>query len=61
MDLGLLHDVLQELSDLSQQLQKQTMTLIKTEKCVKRTIRILTSYKDVPGEKVNGQSMPKQV
>ncbi|XP_014353043.1 E3 SUMO-protein ligase KIAA1586-like [Latimeria chalumnae] len=52
-DLGLLYDVLQELSALSLELQKQSMTLPQCETLIKRTIRVLGSFKDEPGDKLN--------
>uniref|UniRef100_A0A3Q2PD66 HAT C-terminal dimerisation domain-containing protein n=1 Tax=Fundulus heteroclitus TaxID=8078 RepID=A0A3Q2PD66_FUNHE len=50
-DLGLMYDALSELSNLSQQLQAQSVTLLKAEQLLKRTIRVLRSFKDSPGEK----------
>ena len=51
-DLGLLHDVLRELSDLSQQLQTRSITLMRSQLLIKRTIRVLDSFKDTPGQKL---------
>lgn len=50
-DLGLMYDALSELSSLSQQLQSQSMTLLRAEHLLKRTIRVLKSFKESPGEK----------
>ncbi|XP_041844546.1 E3 SUMO-protein ligase KIAA1586-like [Melanotaenia boesemani] len=50
-DLGPMYDVLSELSNLSQQLQAQSVTLLKADKFLRRTIRVLASFKDSPGEK----------
>ena len=50
-DLGLMHDVLSELSNLSQQLQAHSVTLLKADEFLRRTIRVLASFKDSPGEK----------
>ena len=50
-ELGLMYDVLQELSLLSLQLQERTMSLQRANHLVKRTIRILETFKDRPGEK----------
>lgn len=50
-DLGLMYDALSELSSLSQQLQSQSMTLLRAEHLLKRTICVLTSIKESPGEK----------
>jgi len=45
-DIGLMYDILQELSSLSLELQKQAMTLDKAGRLVKRTIRVLESFID---------------
>ncbi|XP_070822086.1 E3 SUMO-protein ligase KIAA1586-like [Chaetodon trifascialis] len=50
-DLGLMYDVLSELSNLSLQLQAHSVTLLKADKFLRRTIRVLASFKDSPGEK----------
>jgi len=49
-DLGLMYDVLSELANLSQQLQAHSITLLRAEQLLKRTIRLLASFKDCPGE-----------
>ena len=49
-DIGLMYDVLQELSSLSLELQKQAMTLDKADRLVKRTIHVLESFVDNPSE-----------
>jgi len=51
-DLGIMHDVLKELSLLSLELQRSNMTLPMAERCIKRTIRILQSLEIKPGPKV---------
>ncbi|KAK3910136.1 E3 SUMO-protein ligase KIAA1586 [Frankliniella fusca] len=43
LDLGLLYDVLEELSNLSLQLQRRDMTLDKCDKACQRTIRVIKS------------------
>lgn len=50
LDLGIMYDVLQELSMLSNELQSRTITLPKAEQSIKRTIRIIESFKQEPGE-----------
>ncbi|XP_051793984.1 E3 SUMO-protein ligase KIAA1586-like [Acanthochromis polyacanthus] len=50
-DLGLMYDVLSELSNLSQQLQAHSVTLLKADEFLRRTIRGLVSFKNSPGEK----------
>uniref|UniRef100_A0A6Q2XAX7 HAT C-terminal dimerisation domain-containing protein n=1 Tax=Esox lucius TaxID=8010 RepID=A0A6Q2XAX7_ESOLU len=50
-DLGLMYDSLSELANLSQQLQAHSITLLRADQLLKRTIRVLTSFKDTPGEK----------
>ncbi len=50
-DLGLMYDALFELANLSQQLQAHSVTLLRAEQLLKRTIRVLASFKDTPGEK----------
>lgn len=52
LDLGLMHDSLQELSELSLDLQKQDMTIPQAEKLLKRSIRVLESFKEEPGDKL---------
>lgn len=49
LDLGLMHDALEELSSLSLQLQKRDMTLHKADRACQSTIRIIQSFKDNPG------------
>ena len=49
-DLGLMYDALQELSTLSLELQKRSITIPQAEKEIKRTTRILSSFKEQPGE-----------
>lgn len=60
-DLGLMCDCLQELSILSNQLQQRTTTLIQGEKHIQRTIRIIESYKVIPGEHMSEVSKLKEV
>ncbi|XP_039658030.1 E3 SUMO-protein ligase KIAA1586-like isoform X1 [Perca fluviatilis] len=50
-DLGLMYDALSELANLSQQLQAHSITLLRADHLLKRTIRVLASFKDTPGEK----------
>lgn len=50
-DLGLMYDALSELANLSQQLQAHSITPLRAEHLRKRTIRVLASFKDSPGEK----------
>lgn len=52
-DLGLMYDTLHELSIVSEELQAQTMTLLRADLLVKRAIRVLTSFKTQPGEKLS--------
>jgi len=49
-DLALMCDCLQELTILSKQLQDRSTTLINSQKHINRTIRVLDSFKNVPGE-----------
>lgn len=51
-DLGLLYDVLSELSNLSEELQKRSMTIPRSVNLINRTIRVLQTFKDAPGEKL---------
>lgn len=51
LDLGLMYDILQELSVLSTELQLRPITLPRAEHLMKRTIRIIESFKENPGEK----------
>lgn len=51
-DISLMFDILQELSLLSLSLQKKSMTLDHADRLVKRTIRVIASFKDTPGEHV---------
>uniref|UniRef100_H3ANW4 HAT C-terminal dimerisation domain-containing protein n=1 Tax=Latimeria chalumnae TaxID=7897 RepID=H3ANW4_LATCH len=48
-DLVLMYDVLYKLANLSQELQAHSMTFPRAEHLVKRTIRVLASFKDSPG------------
>lgn len=50
-DLCLMYDVLFEISELSLELQKQSVTIPEAHRHIKRTIRVLTSFKAIPGEK----------
>ncbi len=49
-DLGLMYDVLQELSSLSLELQATSIAFSRAEHVVKRTIRVLESFKDNPSD-----------
>ncbi|KAF0754597.1 E3 SUMO-protein ligase KIAA1586-like [Aphis craccivora] len=60
-DLGLMCDCLQELSTLSNQLQERTTTLIQGQKHIQRTIRIIESFKVIPGEHKSEVSKLKEV
>ncbi|CAI6366553.1 unnamed protein product [Macrosiphum euphorbiae] len=60
-DLGLMCDCPQELSMLSNQLQERTTTLIQGQKHIKRTIRIIESFKVTPGEHMSKVSKLKEV
>ncbi|XP_073672010.1 E3 SUMO-protein ligase KIAA1586-like [Paramisgurnus dabryanus] len=51
-DLGLMYDALSELANLSEQLQAHSVTLLRADQLLKCTIRVLTSFKDMPGEKL---------
>ena len=50
-DLAIMYDALLELSILSQELQKRSMTLMQANYLINRTIRVIQSLKDTPGEK----------
>ena len=50
-DLGLMYDALSEHANLFQQLQAHSITLLRAEQLLKRTFRVLASFKDSPGEK----------
>ncbi|KAL4148664.1 hypothetical protein QTP88_002837 [Uroleucon formosanum] len=50
LDLGLMCDCLNELSVLSNLLQKRSLTLIQAYQHINRSIRVLTSFKDLKGE-----------
>lgn len=50
LDLGLMCDCLNELSVLSNILQKRSLTLIQAHQHINRSIRVLTSFKDLKGE-----------
>lgn len=54
-------DCLQELSTLSNQLQERTTTLIQGQKHIQRTIRIIESFKVIPGEHMSEVSKLKEV
>jgi hypothetical protein len=51
IDLGLLYDVPQEISLLSLELQKRSTTLFTADNLVKRTVRVIQSMKQLPGDK----------
>ncbi|KAB5579163.1 hypothetical protein PHYPO_G00191960 [Pangasianodon hypophthalmus] len=46
-----MYDALSELANLSQELQAHSITLLRADHLLKRTIRVLASFKDPPGEK----------
>jgi hypothetical protein len=51
-DLGLMYDVLLELSNLSQELQSRSMTIPRSAVLISRSIRVLQTFKETPGEKL---------
>jgi len=50
MHLSLMYNAFQELSILSNELQSRTISLPKAKQLIKRTIRIIESFKHEPGE-----------
>jgi hypothetical protein len=50
LDLGLLYDALKELANLSLMLQSTTITIPQALDAINRTIRVLASFKEFPGE-----------
>ncbi|XP_029342172.1 E3 SUMO-protein ligase KIAA1586-like [Acyrthosiphon pisum] len=52
LDLALMCDILKELSYLSNQLQSHAVTLLQSDQLIKRTIRVLESFKTKDGEHV---------
>ena len=50
LDLGLLYDALKELANLSLMLQSTTITIPQAQDAINRTIRVLASFKEFPGE-----------
>lgn len=52
LDLALMHDCLAELAELSLELQQREMTIPKAHKQLSRTIRVLASFKESPGDKL---------
>ncbi|XP_041845659.1 E3 SUMO-protein ligase KIAA1586-like [Melanotaenia boesemani] len=59
-DLGLMYDTLHELSVLSQELQSRSITLLRAEHLLKRSIRVIQSFKESPGEKYSEALEAKQ-
>jgi hypothetical protein len=53
-DLGLMHDLLEELTDLSLQLQERFCTITRADKLIKRTICVVGTSEEKPGEKERG-------
>ncbi|VVC40692.1 Hypothetical protein CINCED_3A022278 [Cinara cedri] len=49
-DLAVMCDVLQELSNLSIELQSRTITLMQAEQFIKRCLRVITSFKTNNGD-----------
>jgi len=49
-DLAIMCDVLQELSNLSIELQSRTITLMQAEQSIKRCIRVIASFKTNNGD-----------
>jgi len=50
LDLSLMCEVLFEVSTLSLNLQKQTITLLESDSNIKRTIRVIESFKNNSGD-----------
>lgn len=50
-DLGLMYDTVHELSLLTHELQSRSITLLRAEHLLKRSIRVIQSFKESPGEK----------
>jgi hypothetical protein len=50
-DLGLMHDVLEEPTNLSLQLQERFFTITRADKLIKKKIRVAGTLKEKPGEK----------
>lgn len=50
-DLGLMCDTVHELSLLTHELQSRSITLLRAEHLLKRSIRVIQSFKESPGEK----------
>jgi len=59
-DLGLMYDVLQELSNLSQELQNRSMTIPRSVILISRSIRVLQTFKEIPGEKLEEALLAKE-
>ena len=59
-DIGLMYDILQDLSSLSLELQKQAMTLDKAGHLVKHTIRVLELFIDNPSEHLSEANTAKE-
>lgn len=51
-DLGLMHDTLEELGMLSEQLQSRNITVPEADKLIRRSIRRIEHMKDTPGKKM---------
>jgi hypothetical protein len=51
-DISLIFDILQELSLLSLSLHKKSMTLDLADRLVKRSNRVIASFKNTPGEQM---------
>jgi hypothetical protein len=51
-DCALLHDTLDELANLSELLQARSMSLPRAHKLMVRCIRLLDSFRDIPGDKM---------
>ncbi|XP_022182073.1 E3 SUMO-protein ligase KIAA1586-like [Myzus persicae] len=60
LDLSLMCDVLSELSTLSLHLQKQTITLLEADSSIKRTIRVIESFKNNSGDHMRTADIAKR-
>lgn len=49
LDLAVMYDILCELATLSESLQNRTMTIVKADKLIRRSIRYIQSLKEKPG------------
>jgi len=56
MYIGVMHDGLSELANLSLQLQNRSISLWNANTCIERTIRVLNSMADQPGPRAEETS-----